>query len=305
MVVPGGGGRMVEDEEDTASARERFLAQATSLACLPDDLLRVTAAAMYAREFVPGERIVRSGEAGRALYVLVAGAAEVRVRTETGGEATVVRMGRGECFGEMSLLSGDEASADVVASEGAACLVLDRQAFEDLVAGNPGLLRAFVRLVTRRLHTTTAAMASARERGEELTRFLSAADASEIELLGRDKAVRSLEASVLELASATGPVLIQGEPGTGKELVARLIHSRGARREGPLLSVDCAEIVATHWGDHLFGPRARTADRTGVVSYLDLAAGGTLLLKNVERLPPAVAERLVRFLAGGEEGAGE
>ncbi len=297
---------MVEGETaETVEARERFLEQATPLASLPDDLLRITAAAMRARDFAPGELIIRAGEPGRALYVLASGSAEVRVSTESGGTATVVRMGRGECFGEMSLLSGDDASADVQACEGTTCLVLEREAFEGLVLEHPGLLRAFVRLVTRRLHTTTAAMATAREKGEQLTRFLREADARELELLGRDKAVKALEAAILELASQQRPVLIQGEPGTGKELVARIMHFRGARREGPLLSVDCAEIVATHWGDHLFGPCVRTADRSGVVSYVDLASGGSLLLKNIERLPPAVAERLARFLAGGALPSGE
>jgi len=289
----------------TVEGRERFLKQATPLATLPDDLLRLTAAALLPRDFASGERIVRAGEPGRALYVLVCGSAEVRVRTESGGTATVARMGRGECFGEMSLLSGDDASADVWTAEGTTCLVLEREAFEGLVLAHPGLLRSFVRLVTRRLHSTTAAMATAREKGEELTRFLRGADASDLELLGRDKAVKALETAVLALASEPRPVLIQGEPGTGKELVARVLHFRGARREGPLLSVDCAEIVATHWGDHLFGAHARGAERAGVVSYLDLAAGGTLLLKNVERLPPPVAERLARFLAGGEIAPGE
>jgi transcriptional regulator with AAA-type ATPase domain len=293
------------EARETGQARELFLQQATPLASLPDDLLRLTAAAMRPHDFASGEIIVRAGEPGRALYVLANGSAEVRVRTESGGTATVVRMGRGECFGEMSLLSGDDASADVLACEGTTCLVLEREAFEGLVREHPSLLRAFVRLVTRRLHTTTAAMATAREKGEQLTRFLRGADASDLELLGRDKAVKALEATILELASGQRPVLIQGEPGTGKELVARILHFRGRRREGPLLSVDCAEIVATHWGDHLFGPRARSQEKTGVVSYVDLAAGGTLLLKNVERLPPAVAERLARFLAGGELAQGE
>jgi transcriptional regulator with AAA-type ATPase domain/polyferredoxin len=296
------------DQGETSEAieeRERFLKQATPLASLPDDLLRLTAAALRPRDFAPGEVIVRAGEPGRALYVLARGGAEVRVRTESGGTATVVRMGRGECFGEMSLLSGDEASADVLAGEGASCLVLEREAFERLVLANPGLLRAFVRLVTRRLHSTTAAMATAREKGEQLTRFLREADVSDLELLGRDRTMQALEAAALALASRDEPVLIQGERGTGKELLARLMHFRGARREGPLLCVDCGEITATQWGDHLFGPRGRSADKTGVVSYVDLAVGGTLLLKNLERLPPAVAERLARFLAGGELPADE
>jgi CRP-like cAMP-binding protein len=106
---------MVEgDAAETAEARERFLKQATPLASLPDDLLHVTAAAMYCRDFAAGEVIIRAGELGRALYVLSYGSAEVRMRTESGGTVTVVRMGRGECFGEMSLLSGDSSSADEI-----------------------------------------------------------------------------------------------------------------------------------------------------------------------------------------------
>ena len=187
------------------------------------------------------------------------GSAEVRVRTESGGTATVVRMGRGECFGEMSLLSGDDASADVVAAEGTTCLVLEREAFERLVVANPRPAAG--------VRAPRHAPSPHHDRGHgDGAREGRAADA--LPARGRrsrtsrcwdgTRPSRPWRRRSSSWPRCSEPVLIHGEPGTGKELVARIMHFRGARREGPLLSVDCAEIVATHWGDHLFGPCARS-----------------------------------------------
>jgi transcriptional regulator with AAA-type ATPase domain/polyferredoxin len=283
----------------------RFLRETTVLAGLSEKLLRATAEAMRPVQYAAGDPIIHEGESGQALFVVAEGSAEVRVRTAGGHGATVATLGRSDCFGEMSLLSGEAASADVVAVEGTTCLMLDRDAFDRLVEANPQILHAFVRMVIRRLNTTTAAMAAEREKGEALTSFLQQASPAELELLGRDKAIRALDGKTAELARGTEPILIQGERGTGKELVARIIHSRSARKSGPLLSINCAGIAENRWGDPLFGPRVGGGERGGAVSYLDLARGGTLLLKNIERLPPSFGIRLLHFIATGQTPAGE
>ncbi len=275
-------------------------------AALSEPVLHATAAAMQPAVFAAGECIIRHGEPGRHLHVLTKGEAEVRVHAGNGAVMTVATMSAGACFGEMSLLSGDVTSADVVAVGACETLTLDRPAFEALVAQQPQLLREFVRMVSRRLKDSNAAVGAAREKEKGLTRFLQDARAEQYgELVGKLQATREMLRRIDALAPLDGPVLIQGERGTGKELAARLIHFRGPRREAPLLCTDCAQIAETPWGDKLFGDYRRAPGDQGPapVSYLDLAGGGTIVLKNIDALPRAIQDRLAAFI-GGETAGG-
>jgi DNA-binding NtrC family response regulator len=114
---------------------------------------------------------------------------------------------------------------------------------------------------------------------------------------------------VEELRSAVDPavpVLLRGEPGVGKEILARSLHQSGPRRNGPFVVASCAGARPNQIEAELFG--AEVAGRDGPVrreGKLALAHGGTLYLEDVEQLPPETQARLVRFLRSGEvEAAG-
>ena len=98
------------------------------------------------------------------------------------------------------------------------------------------------------------------------------------------------------------PVLVHGESGVGKELVARALHAVSARAEGPWVAVNCAALTDTLAEATLFGVRrgaftGATADRRGV---FEEAHGGTLLLDEVGELSPALQAKLLRALEAGE-----
>src|SRR6478735_2984645 len=98
------------------------------------------------------------------------------------------------------------------------------------------------------------------------------------------------------------PILIIGEPGTGKETVARAIHAASLRAKGPLLSLDCKAIAANIIDSELFGHEKGAfpgafAPKIGKLVQSDT---GTLLLDEVTALPPETQERLDRMLATGE-----
>jgi DNA-binding NtrC family response regulator len=122
------------------------------------------------------------------------------------------------------------------------------------------------------------------------------------QLVGAAPEFRAALAVAAKAARNRLPILIIGEPGTGKETLAHAIHAASLRAKGPLLSLDCKAIPANIVDSELFGhekgafPGAFAA-KTGRIVQAD---GGTLLLDDIAALPPATQEMLDRVLATGE-----
>jgi DNA-binding NtrC family response regulator len=122
------------------------------------------------------------------------------------------------------------------------------------------------------------------------------------QLIGSAPEFRSALAIAAKSARNRLPLLIVGEPGTGKETVARAIHSASLRAKGPLLSLDCKAVAANIIDSELFGHEKGAfpgafAPKAG---KLVLADTGTLILDEIAALPPETQELLDRVLATGE-----
>lgn len=122
------------------------------------------------------------------------------------------------------------------------------------------------------------------------------------DMLGQCDTMRLLFRRVKKVAPTTATVLVQGETGTGKELIARSLHKNSKRANGPLISVNCAAIPETLIESELFGHEkgsftGATAARTGLI---EAAAGGTLFLDEIGELPLEAQARLLRVLQEGE-----
>jgi DNA-binding NtrC family response regulator len=121
-------------------------------------------------------------------------------------------------------------------------------------------------------------------------------------LLGRSAPVRALLELVTRVAAAPVPVLVRGETGTGKELVARALHALGPRAGGPFVAVNCGAIPEALLESELFGHEKGAF--TGAVGaregVFEAADGGTLLLDEIGDMPLAAQARLLRVLAEGQ-----
>ena len=122
------------------------------------------------------------------------------------------------------------------------------------------------------------------------------------EIIGSSKALCSLLRDVERVAVTGTSVLILGETGTGKELIARAIHNASNRRDKPLVKVNCAALPATLIESELFGHErgsftGATAKRAG---RFQLADGGTIFLDEVGELPLELQAKLLRVLQEGE-----
>ncbi|HCA81447.1 MAG TPA: sigma-54-dependent Fis family transcriptional regulator, partial [Bacteroidetes bacterium] len=111
---------------------------------------------------------------------------------------------------------------------------------------------------------------------------------------------------MLDLAYRTAPtdstVLIQGDSGTGKELVANLIHLNSLRKEQAFLAINCSSIPEPLLESELFGHEkgAFTDARTAKDGLVEIADGGTLFLDEIGEMPLSIQPKLLRFLQTGE-----
>jgi len=117
-------------------------------------------------------------------------------------------------------------------------------------------------------------------------------------IVGRSRAMQEVLQRVELVAQTKSTVLITGETGTGKEMVARLIHHRSAQRDMPLIKVNCAAIPDTLLESELFGHvrGAFTGAATTKRGRFALADGGSIFLDEIGTLSPAVQSKILRVL---------
>ncbi len=149
------------------------------------------------------------------------------------------------------------------------------------------------------LLTARRALAAQRAR-TELTYLRSERDADfdHYGIIGRSKAMLDISKRIELVAQSRSTVLITGETGTGKELVARAIHDRSQQRHLPLIKVNCAAIPDTLIESELFGHTrgAFTGAQSAKKGRFALADGGTIFLDEIATLGPAVQSKLLRVL---------
>jgi transcriptional regulator with GAF, ATPase, and Fis domain len=141
--------------------------------------------------------------------------------------------------------------------------------------------------------------------GDTAIRFVPLSDSIELPLwnderlcglVGRSHGMRRMFETIDRVAASDTTVLITGETGTGKELVAEAIHERSPRSRGPFVVLDCGAVPANLFEDQLFGHEAGafTDARRATTGVFEAAAGGTLFLDEIGELPLDVQPKLLR-----------
>ncbi len=122
------------------------------------------------------------------------------------------------------------------------------------------------------------------------------------DLIGQSQKMNYVCRLIAKVAPTESTVLILGETGTGKELVARAVHEQSLRADMPLVPVNCGALPEALIESELFGHRkgAFTGAEEHRIGLLQVANGGTLFLDEIGELPKAMQAKLLRFLESGE-----
>ena len=117
-------------------------------------------------------------------------------------------------------------------------------------------------------------------------------------IIGKSKKMRELFELIEAVAASDANILIQGENGTGKELIANALHLRSLRAKGPFIKINCAAIPKDLIESELFGYKkgAFTGALQDKVGLLELASGGSLMLDEIGEMPSFLQTKLLRVL---------
>lgn len=125
-----------------------------------------------------------------------------------------------------------------------------------------------------------------------------AAKTNKIQLIGQSEAMAKLNSHIEKVARTQAPIFIHGPSGTGKELVAQLIHSLGVRRDQPFIAVNCGAIPRDLMESEFFGHMkgSFTGASSDKLGFFRAAEGGTLFLDEVAELPIEMQAKLLRVI---------
>jgi transcriptional regulator with GAF, ATPase, and Fis domain len=159
------------------------------------------------------------------------------------------------------------------------------------------LFAAFCSVAATAIDNSMAHRRLNREKAELEQHLLHAKDGF-IEILGESAVIRELRHQVQSIANAPMDVLICGETGTGKELIARALHRNSVRGSGSFVAVDCGALSDTLIESELFGCRrgAFTGANEGRAGLIESANGGVLFLDEIANLPLRLQPKLLRVL---------
>ncbi|MEM5493122.1 sigma-54 dependent transcriptional regulator [Hoeflea sp. AS16] len=133
-----------------------------------------------------------------------------------------------------------------------------------------------------------------------LRNALDGSDDLSSRLVGRNPAIQRLRAQISAVADTDADVLITGETGTGKEVVARALHDFGPRSKGNFVAINCAALPAEIFESELFGHEAGafTGAQKLRIGKLEHANGGTVFLDEIESMPIDLQAKLLRAIEG-------
>ena len=244
-----------------------------------------------------GSEIIKQGQEEHPFYILTKGKADVMVHKEGHGLWRVNSLGPGDTFGEFSLLNGRAASKTILCQEKCQVLVLDAESFARMLLRWPKLYQTFIGRLSKELNETNLILSEAKYK--EILR--SALQLTQYKnkfygLWGGTRTTAEVERKLEELAQPEGNLLITGERGTGRQMMAWYVHQRQSGKEAPFVVVDGSRFDE-QWKDLIMEPAVQQDPSALHNSNLfDIAEGGTLFIGGINLISPHTQLKLAQAI---------
>ncbi|MBD2326599.1 sigma 54-interacting transcriptional regulator [Alkalinema sp. FACHB-956] len=270
------------------TARIDWLRQFTVLGSLSDAALAAMGAAIAELPFQANRRLVLEDTAPAALYILYQGHLE-SYRTSPNTIAKVVGILPGAVLYLKELLLDQPAEQTTITLDAGVVWQVPRDRLRSIVQQYPEVGQLVSQQLAEALQEVEATLNFERERERALRPYLVPKVRRGI--VGASRYAVRLRQDIRKATGDRQPVLIFGEPGLNKDNIAALIHFGSADRHEPLVKLNCNTLQAN--GADLFG----RGNRSGI---LDWMGRGTLMLNNLEDLPPHLEDSLIQLLETGQ-----
>ncbi len=272
-----------------------YLSQAKILAQLKQEELAELAEGFTWETHPAGSDIITLGQERNWFYVLVEGEAEVLAADAGRTSYQLSSFRPGNSFGEISLFTGKPSPLAVRCTKDCTVLAMDAKHFAFMLVRWPHLYRSFAEKLSRLVNTVNKDLWESKHKeflrsGLQLNQFKQ----KYYGLWGGPKAIREMEAALENLSKTRSHLLLIGERGIGRQMLAWQLHERQFGQDAPFIIVDGRQIDQ-QWGDLMF--EAQNLKGSGL---LELAAGGTLVIRDIHLIPQRAQLRLAQAIRAGD-----
>jgi len=249
-------------------------------------------------DFDRGDVIIRRGQSQNSFFVVLDGEVEIYLEEGKAQRRPLARLGAGATFGAESMFAGEGAAVDAVAFTQVRLLQYPASAVDTALRESASLRSKLLGGMARHLHVATEDALDLLKGTEVITRLVQGDDES-VHLIAVSARMRAVKNRIERCATVRSPVLVVGEPGTGKTLVARLIHEASACSNGPLIAVSCRQLAPEDAAELILGvakPKESDSEVRGS-GGVHFANGGTLILRDLDTLSEPVHAVLADYLS--------
>lgn len=227
--------------------------------------------------YAPDTVIIQQGKSQNWFFFILEG--QVEIYLEENDHTHLAYLGEGDYFGEMSALTGDLASASVMAMGNASILKMPRNVFLQLIKICPELNSKLIQALLTRLKQTNDGISEAFRKELAFCNYYNQERKSCYgKYIASSPVMEEVNRQIVEQSAIDTPLLILGEPGVGKEQTAANIHYKSKRANRPFVVVNCLTLTKSNWENNLLGSQKNNGN-------IALAEGGSILFKNIEALP--------------------
>ena len=278
------------------------------------------AVALAEHKVFPDKTVIfNEGDPPDAFYVITSGQVKVAITSFDDIENVLAVLKKGEGLGEIAVLTNEPHTTTATTVGITSLLILSQEFFNELCTLSPEVSMAFIKGFANRLMQKDAEIVQANEKERAYQQFVSEQDTLSLpELIGQTRTINNLRKKILTAAKNDLPVLVEGDPGTEKLVVAGNVHKDSIHASSPFLSMDAENVVLEGYGaipeedsgtlqlemaqsGVLFGfeEGAFISSKTRGLGLLEICRQGSVVIQNIDKLTAGVQEKLRSYLVEG------